>query len=258
MKQATYFASGSKLLKFGVVLSILVGLCPLVNGQSRTPSQEEVLTWQNCGTNCGASSGSGSQAFGNEALVSSIDLDGVSAEFSLNPKDPYGNFYWYASLPKPASSTVINNRYIDYVFSIYVPLTYDTAWHALEWGVSVRKSGMWWRSAYQLSKGNGWRFYDPVKKGWVSMGIALYNFTPGKWHQVRVRSRLHDASNNHRVEHLFVEVDGVRKTLTAKSNPAMKDSSTTNSYKASFQLDGQGLAMPYSVYFDKMLVSSWF
>jgi hypothetical protein len=259
MKQpVAYCSSKSTLLKTGVVLLLFVSVCSSMNGQSRTPSQEEVLTWQDCGTSCGASAGSGAHAYGTQTLVSSIDLDGVSAEFHLNPQDPYGNFYWYASLPKPASPTVIDNRYVEYVFSIYIPLTYDTAWHALEWGVSVRKGGMWWRSAYQLSKGNGWRFYDPVKKGWQSMGIGLYNFTPGQWHQVRVRTRLHDASNDHRVEHLFVEVDGLRKTVTGKSNPAQKDGSTSNSYKASFQLDGQSLAMPYSVYFDKMLVSSWF
>ena len=260
MKQAVaHCCSKSKLLKIVVVLLSFVSLSSSVSGQSRTPSQEEVLTWQNCGTSCGSTGGvGGAVAYGTQTLVSSIDLDGVSAEFSLNPKDSYGNFYWYAALPKPASPTVIDNRYVDYVFSIYIPLTYDTDWHALEWGVSVRKSGMWWRSAYQLSKGNGWRFYDPVKKGWQSMGIALYNFTPGQWHQVRVRTRLHDASNDHRVEHLFVEVDGLRKTLTGKSNAAQKDGSTSNTYKASFQLDGQNLAMPYSVYFDKMLVSSWF
>jgi len=259
MKQAVaYCSSKSTLLKTGVVLLLLVSLCSSMSGQSRTPSQEEVLTWQDCGTSCGASAGSGAHAYGTETLVSSIDLDGVSAEFALNPKDPYGNFYWYGSLPKPASPTVIDNRYVEYVFSIYIPLTYDTDWHALEWGVSVRKSGMWWRSAYQLSKGNGFRFYDPIKKGWVSMGIALYNFTPGNWHQVRVRTRLHDASNDHRVEHLFVEVDGLRKTVTGKSNPAQKDGSTSNSYKASFQLDGQSLPTPYAVYFDKMLVSTWF
>jgi len=260
MKQAvTYCPLRPELFKIGGALLLFVSLCPPVSGQSRTPSQEEVLTWKDCGTSCGSTGGiGGAQAYGTETLVSSIDLDGVSAEFSLNPKDSYGNFYWYASLPKPASPTAIDNRYVEYVFSIYVPLTYDTAWHALEWGVSVRNGGMWWRSAYQLSKGNGWRFYDPIKTGWVSMGIALYNFTPGQWHQVRVRTRLHDASNDHRVEHVFVEVDGLRKTMTGMSNPAQKDGSTYNSYKASFQLDGQRLAMPYSVYFDKMLVSTWF
>ena len=259
MKQAVPYCPEAKLLKVALVLLFLLSLPSLANAQSRTPSQEEVLTWKDCGTSCGSTGGiGGAEANGSQTLVSSIDLDGVSSQFALNPKDPYGNFYWYASLPQPASPTVIDNRYIEYVFSIYVPLTYDTAWHALEWGVSVRKGGMWWRSAYQLSKGNGWRFYDPVKKGWVSMGIALYNFTPGQWHQVRVRTMLHDATNNYRVEHLFVEVDGLRKTLTGKSNPAQKDGSTYNSYKASFQLDGQRLAMPYAVYFDKMLVSSWF
>jgi hypothetical protein len=238
---------------------ILTLLCAVgAHAQSRTPSMEETLTWKDCGTTCGASAGSGAHAYGTETLVSSIDLDGVSAEFHLSPKDPYGNFYWYGALPKPASPTVIDGRYVEYVYSIYVPSTYSTCWHAVEWGVSVRNNGMWWRSAYQLSKNSGFRFYDPSKKGWVSTGIALYNFTAGKWHQIRVRSRLHDATNNHRIEHLFIEIDGVRKTLTNLSNAAVKDGSTSNTYKASFQLDGEKLPMPYSVYFDKMLVTTWF
>jgi len=239
------------------VMSVILGSVA-ANGQSRTPSEEEVLTWQNCGTTCGGSAGSGAAPYGTETLVSSIDLDGVSAEFSLNPRDPYGNFYWYAALPKPASPTVIDNRYVEYVFSIYVPLTYDTCWRAIEWGVSVRNNGMWWRSAYQLSKSSGFRYYDPSKSAWVSTGVALYNFTAGQWHQVRVRSRLHDASSNHRIEHQFIEIDGVRKTLTSASNAAVKDGSTANTYKASFQLDGQKLPMTYSVYFDKMAVTTWF
>src|SRR3954464_2044140 len=259
MRQAVPYCLGAKLIKIGVGLSFLAFIPLLASAQSRTPSQEEVLTWKDCGTSCGSTGGiGGAEAYGAQTLVSSIDLDGLSSQFALNPKDPYGNFYWYATLPTPSSPTAIDNRYIEYVFSIHIPLTYDTDWHALEWGVSVRKSGMWWRSAYQLSKGNGWRFYDPIKKGWVSMGIGLYNFTPGTWHQVRVRTRLHDASNDHRVEHLFVEVDGLRKTLSGKSNPAQKDGSTSNSYKASFQLDGQRLPTPYAIYFDKMLVSTWF
>lgn len=227
-------------------------------GQTRTPSQEELLTWKDCGTTCGASAGSGASAYGTETLVSSIDLDGVSAEFSLNPKDPYGNFYWYGTLPQPASSTVIDGRYVEYLYSIYIPSTYGTSWHAIEWGVSVRNNGMWWRSAYQLSKNSGFRFYDPSKKAWQSTGVALYNFTAGKWHTVRVRSRLHNTSSNHSIEHQFIEIDGVRKTLTSKSNAAVKDGSTSNSYKASFQLDGEKLPMPYSVYFDKMKVTTWF
>ena len=249
----------ARVVKIGAVIAVFASLSlSAANAQTRTPSQEEVLTWQNCGTSCGASAGSGATAQGTETLVSTTDLDGVSAEFSLNPHDPYGNYYWYASLPKPASPTVIDNRYVQYDFSIYVPTTYDTCWRAIEWGVSVRKSGMWWRSAYQLSKSSGFRYYSPSKKAWISTGVALYNFAPGTWHSVRVRSRLHDTSGNHTIEHLYIEIDGVRKTLTSASNPAVADSSSYNSYKASFQLDGQKLPMPYSVYFDKMLVSTWF
>jgi len=88
-------ASELTVLKIGVALLVLVGICPLLNSQTRTPSQEEMVTCLNCGTSCGSTGGTGGAvAFGTETLVSSIDLDGVSAEFSLDPKDPYGNFYW--------------------------------------------------------------------------------------------------------------------------------------------------------------------
>ena len=239
-----------------VLLSLVASVAAFAQG--RTPSQEETVTWKNCGTTCGASAGSGAVAYGTQTLVSGTSLDGVAAEFALNPKDPYGNYYWYVDLAKPASGATIDRRYVEYVFSVYVPATYDTAWRGVEWGVSVRNQGWWWRSAYQLSKGSGFRFYDPSQKAWISTGVALFNFAPGQWHQVRVRSQLFSTSTDHRIQHLFIEIDGVRKTLTSKSNKAVKDGSSSNTYKASFQLDGGKLPVPYSVYFDKMLVSSWF
>src|SRR4051812_18903738 len=122
---------------------VLFSLFSLVaaSAQTRTPSMEEKLTWKNCGTTCGATSGSSASAYGTQTLVSSKTLDGVSAEFALNPQDPYGNFYWYGDLTKPASASTIDHRYVEYVFSIYVPASYDTAWRAVEWGVSVRNQG---------------------------------------------------------------------------------------------------------------------
>src|SRR4051794_18610931 len=108
MKEAVPYRFGAQILKTGVVLLFLIFGSSLVKAQTRTPSQEEKLTWKNCGTNCGASAGSGADAYGTQTLVSSINLDGVSSQFALDPKDPYGNFYWYASLPTPASPTAVD------------------------------------------------------------------------------------------------------------------------------------------------------
>lgn len=240
------------------VLGLLALSSLLAAGQTRTPSLEETLTWKDCGTTCGATAGSGAVAYGIEKLVTSPTLDGLAMEFWLDPQSPYGNFYWYTNLAKPASATTINGRYVEYRFSVYVPSQFDTAWRAVEWGVSVRNSGWWWRSAYQLSKSSGFRFYDPSLKTWISTGISLYNFSPGKWHSVRVQSQLVDTSSSRRVKHLFLEIDGVKKYLTNKSNPAVRDGSTYTSYKLSFQLDGQKLPTPYGVYYDKLTFRTWF
>src|SRR5262249_23225634 len=209
---------------------------------------EDTRNWLTCG-NCGNDGATGPTAGSSFTPgVQSPAEDGSSTQFSISASVPYSNAYFYQE-HTPVSGQI---NAITYEFDIYIPQGKETAPQGIEFECQQILDGWVYNFGWQALYGqNIWRIFDYGLKRWDATTIPFNPFTPGSWHHIL--AEYHNDVTTHTVYHDALTVDGTRfpVNITHKAFFANGRDKFTNAV----QLDSNNMAVPYSVYVDKMRIT---
>lgn len=179
-----------------------------------------------------------------ERGITSPALDGSATQFKIGGTYAYKNAYWYIKRYDAPSNPV---TYLKYEFYLYVPTSYVSAPHGIEFEVQQKVGGYVYNFAWQAEyPKQQWRTFDYTTHEWQNSGVAFPGFSGGKWHHIV--AEFHAA--NHEAVHDALTIDGVRHTMNI--HHAAKTGATGRYLSNGFQLDLNSTATDFHVYVDKM------
>jgi len=216
------------------------------NAQTTISNIDQMSGWQSC-SSCAGAGGSGPST--PHSLVqnqSSPSLDGKSAKFSISGSTAYANALWWKQLGGQNSAH-------NFVYDAYYYIKNPTAPQALEFDVNQTVNGKWFVFGTEcVLKGTPhWDVYDPYHRKWIATTVPCKVPKAYSWNHVVVEFHRTTTGMN---QFVSVTVNGVKSYFNKTYTPKAGSSSTVN---VAFQMDLNRSATAYSVWLDKLKLTSW-
>ena len=177
---------------------------------------------------------------------SSPSLSGNSSVFTLGGKTHYSNALWWKSLGPSSKPT-------RFVYDLYFYLTDPNAPEALEFDVNQSMGGTryTWGSECSYRDTGHWDIWNPEAEVWETTSVKCPPVEAHAWHHLIWQ-----------VERVDGKVHYISVTLDDKVSRIDKYYEAQHGWKGddvnvAFQLDGDYLQDPYSVWLDNVSLSSW-
>jgi len=207
---------------------------------------EQMSGWESC-TVCAGPGGQGNPVpYSMTRGQSSPSLDGSSTKFWIGGTTPYGAALWWKQLGADDSKR-------NFVFDMYFYMTNPSASQALEFDMNQAVGGKRYIFGTQCDYKDHktWDVFDGVARKWISTGIPCAVPAAYKWHHVVFEFQ---RTSDNRVKFVSVTLNGKKSYFNKSYAP---HNSSVRELNVAFQMDGNKTMTDYSVWVDKMKMSTW-
>jgi major membrane immunogen (membrane-anchored lipoprotein) len=187
--------------------------------------------------------------------IKTPSLSGSSTQFKIGGTGPYWDVLFNNHLIGDESSQGLLDQNHAIVPSVH-NLTYDVYFYggnlgasqALEFDINQFFDGMGfiWGHECRIAGGNGWDIWDNVNAHWVQTGVPCYP-NNNAWNHLTIQVQ---RTSNNQLLYQSITLNGVTNVLNSTYSPG----SAPGWYgiTVNYQLDGNNVQSPYSVYLDKL------
>jgi hypothetical protein len=207
---------------------------------------EQMSGWQWCSV-CAGPGGNGTAVpFSMTSGVSSPSMDGASTKYWIGGSSPYGAALWWKQLGADDSKH-------NFVYDLYFYMTDPKSSQALEFDMNQAVGGKRYIFGTQCDYKDHktWDVFDGVARKWVSTGIACTPPSAYTWHHLVLEFQ---RTSGNMAKFIAVTLDGKKSYFNKSFAP---HSSSVRELNVAFQMDGNGSMTDYSVWVDKMKMSTW-
>lgn len=208
------------------------------------PSIEQMGGWQTCSSCAGAGGVGPGVNHGISYGVASPSLDGAATQFTVNGGFPYADAIWWKQLGGDNTAT-------HFVYDLYFYIADTGASEALEFDVNQSVGGRKYTYGTQcgVNYDRQWDVWDTAGKHWRPTGVPC-NVLPNTWNHYT--GEFYRA--NGRTYVVSITLNGVKSYVNASYSSMSSGAYEVN---VAFQMDQTGVHRPYSVWLDKVSLTSW-
>lgn len=207
---------------------------------------EQMTGWQSCSKCAGPGGNGASVPYSMTKGQSSPSMDGNSTKFWIGGTSPYGAALWWKQLGADDSKR-------NFVFDMYFYIKDPSAAQALEFDMNQALNGRRYIFGTQCDYKDHktWDVFDGVNRRWVQTSIPCTIPAAYTWHHVVFEFQ---RTTDNRVKFISVTLNGKKNYFNKSFAP---HSSSSRELNVAFQLDGNKYMTDYSVWVDKMKMSTW-
>ncbi len=209
-------------------------------------SIEQMTGWQSCSV-CAGPGGNGTAVpYSMTKGQSSPSMDGASTKYWIGGSSPYGAALWWKQLGADDSKK-------NFVYDMYFYMTNPSAAQALEFDMNQAVGGLRYIFGTQCDYKDHktWDVFDGVARKWVSTGIACTPPSAYVWHHLVLEFQ---RTSGNMAKFISVTLDGKKSYFNKSFAP---HTSSVRELNVAFQMDGNKYMTDYSVWVDKMKMSTW-
>lgn len=224
-----------------------------VNGSSTVPSTAKTYTnidqmsgWESCSVCAGIGASGPVAQYSTTQGRSSPSMDGSSQEFWIGGATPYSNALWWKQL---GGNTALRRFVYDLYFYVKTPQYAQ----ALEFDVNHSSNGKKYIMGVQcnIRHTGQWEVWDGMAKTWRTTGVACSVPPAYTWNHL-VEEFTHDNYGN--LTFVSITLNGNKHYINRTYGSIGSSVSEVN---VAFQMDGDYAQHAYSVWLDKIMLSSW-
>ena len=206
---------------------------------------DQMTNWASCDKCAGPGGNGPTTVYSLTQNIASPAMDGASAKFSLTPSVKYAAALWWKQLGAQPSAT-------KFTYDLYFYLKDPGAAQALEFDVNQTLNGLQYVMGTECNiKGSKqWDVWDD-NLHWVHTGIPCTVPTAYTWHHLVWEFA---RTSDHKTQFISVTLDGVKSYVNKSLTPRPKSGAELN---VAVQIDGNGTAVAYSEWVDKIKLTIW-
>ena len=179
------------------------------------------------------------------ALISTPSLDGVAGKFYLGPTGQFNNCLWPILLGSSTTAT-------HFTLETYYRLSNPSLPQGVEFSSNKHIGTKWYKFSVQCSYYKGiFSVWDTAGGKWSATTIPCKRPASGSWDHLIVNTQI----SNGKAVFLSLTFNGKSYTINKSFYPLSKSSSY--SYGAHFQMDGNRAGDAYYTYVDNMKFTLW-
>ena len=190
--------------------------------------------------------------------VNSPSLSGNATQYNIGGTGPYWDVLFNNHLVGDFSSQNLPDQNHQIVRNVH-NFTYDVyffgnnlgASQALEFDFNQFFDGMGfiWGHECRIAGGNEWDIWDNVNAHWVHIGVPCYP-NNNQWNHLTLQVQ---RTSNNQLLYQSITLNGVTHTLNKYYSPGAAPG--WYGITVNYQMDGNNLQSPYSIYLDKLTFS---
>ena len=194
--------------------------------------------------------------FSMDQNIKSPSMSGEASQFNLSGSAPFGDTLWNNHLIGSQSSQGMPDSNHDQV-NTYYNFTYDVYFYgsnlglaqAIEFDVNqfFDSMGFIWGHECRIAGGNEWDVWDNATSKWIPTGIACYP-NDNAWNHLTIQVQ---RTSSNQLVYQSITMNGVTNTL----NWTYAHGSAPSSWwgiTINYQMDGNDVQSPYTVYLDDL------
>ena len=179
------------------------------------------------------------------ALISTPSLDGVAGKFYLGPRGQFNNCLWPILLGSSKTAT-------HFTLETYYRLSNPSLPQGVEFSSNKHIGTKWYKFSVQCSYYKGiFSVWDTAGGKWSATSIPCKRPASGSWDHLIVNTQI----SNGKAVFLSLTFNGKSYTINKSFYPLSKSSSY--SYGAHFQMDGNRAGDAYYTYVDNLKFTLW-
>lgn len=206
---------------------------------------QRMSDWQSCDV-CAGEGGHGPKTpHSMTQYIATPSLSGQSSEYWIGPTVPYSSALWWKQLGG-------NGNASHFVYDLYFYLKNPGAPQALEFDMnqSAASRKFIFGTQCDIKNHHDWDVWDTANGKWVKTGIACSTPPAYQWNHLV----LEFARTNNQTTFVSVTLNGKKSYINRTFNTFGVNASELNT---AVQLDGDGKTTDYSMWVDKMQVTTW-
>ncbi len=207
---------------------------------------DQMTGWASCDACAGQGGAGPSAVYSMTENQSSPSLDGKSAVFFLGGTNPYASALWWKQL---GGNSALHN----FVYDLYFYMKNPSASQALEFDVNQSQNGQKFIFGTQCDYKDhkDWDVWDTKNGAWIKTGIPCSPPQAYTWNHLVLEFQ---RTSGGKAAFVAVTLNGKKSYINRSYYPKSANAYELN---AAFQMDGNGSAVDYSVWLDKVRLIGW-